>query len=62
MLQHAPRHAPPMHAPACPSTKTQIRPHQLKSHLDYMILLLAKLDLRSTKGFIAFLKFILKVM
>ena len=29
-----------MHGPACQSTKTQIRPHQLKPHLNYMILLL----------------------
>ena len=38
MHTHAPRHAPPMHwpmhSPACPSTKTQIRPHQTCRHSD----------------------------
>ena len=29
-----------MHGPACPSSQTQIRPHQLKPHLNYMIQLL----------------------
>ena len=43
---HAPMHHPrtdAMHGPACPSTKTQIRPHQTKGRYNYMILLLNNL-------------------
>ena len=41
---HRPMHHPctdTMHGPACPSTKTQIRPHLTYRHQDYMIMLLS---------------------
>ena len=37
-----------MHGPACPSTKTQIPPHQTCRHQDYMILLLLFFALNDT--------------
>ena len=40
MPRHASSHAPPMHGPARPSTKTQISPHQHNTEQNYMILLL----------------------